>query len=217
MWFKRKLNPEKIKINNTKELLANGIEVIKHLPHLDLPSFRDPQQIARRAMVLVALLQLHFGAPTDVIHDWIIDNHLEGELTENEKTYLKVKFDDLPEQDQINIYWYIEAIWTFAWVGGLHHNLSLHTEVENSLAEMIPSPIKKISVSAFIENFKIRNEKEIFTTLDKFYRAHWFAKNNSLKGIHSDKVLLDVVIERRKALEYVCYNEGSWDDVDMST
>ena len=53
--------------------------------------------------------------------------------------------------------------------------------------------------------------------LDKIYRAHWFARNNELKGEKSEKVDLDIIIERRKALEYTCYKEFEWDEISLDT
>ena len=53
--------------------------------------------------------------------------------------------------------------------------------------------------------------------LDKFYRAHWFARNNDLTGKKSDKVDMDLIMERRKALEYICYAEYEWDNISLDT
>lgn len=36
-------------------LRSSGIEVIEHLPYLDNPQFREPEEIAHRTIVLAAL------------------------------------------------------------------------------------------------------------------------------------------------------------------
>ena len=217
MWFKKKIKPESIKIKNTKELKSNGIEVIDHLPYLEYPNFRDSKDIAERMMILLALFQLHLGAPTEIIKRWIEVNGLQDNLTDEEKQFLNINYKDLPEQDQINIYWYIEAIWAFAWVGGLHNNLSFNSGVEDFLATILPNIKNSDPADPFISDFKIRNELEIFEMLDRFYRAHWFARNNNLTGKESDKVDLDLIMERRKALEYVCYKANEWDEISLDT
>ena len=217
MWFNRKINPEKIKIKNTKVLRKNGINVIEHLAYLENPKFRESKKVAKRMMTLLGLFQLHLKAPNGMIKKWIDENELTNILTTEESEFLKKDYKKLPKQNQIDIYWYIEAIWTFAWIGGFHDNLTFNTGVENSLASHLPNIERNESAKPFIDKFKFRKEIEIFTMLDKFYRAHWFARNNNLKGITSEKVELDIILERRKALEFTCYDEFDWDEISLDT
>jgi len=217
MWFRNKIKPEKIKDRNTKQLRSNGIEVIEHLPYLDNPDFRQPKEIAHRTMVLSALFQLHLQAPREIIKKWLEENRLVNYLNKEESEYLETDYTELPEQTQIDIYWFVEAIWTFAWIGGFHNNLTLNTGVEDSLASLIPNIAKNERAEKFISEFKLRNHLEIFEMLDKFYRAHWFARNNDLTGKQSDKVDLDIIMERRKALEYTVYREFNWDEISLDT
>ena len=217
MWFQKKIKPEKIKDSNTRQLRSLGIEVIEHLPHLDNPKFREPKEVARRTMVLTALFQLHLEAPREIIEKWLQENELMNYLSKKELEYLEREYSELPEQAQIDIYWFVEAIWTFAWVGGLHNNLTLNTGVEDSLASLIPNIAKNEPAERFVSEFKLRNQVEIFEMLDKFYRAHWFARNNNLTGKQSNKVDIDIIMERRKALEYTVYKEFNWDEISLDT
>lgn len=217
MLFRRKMNPAKIKTVNTRKLHAMGIDVIEHLPMLEEPEFREPEKIARRMMVLLALFQLHLKAPNEIVKQWLEDNGLMGELTENELTYLGTKYSNLSQQSQTDIYWFVEAIWTFAWVGGLHDTLTFNTGVENSLVTLVPNIQHNEPTAKFISDFSLRKQVDIFDMLDKFYRAHWFARNNSLTGKTSDQVDIDIIMERRKALEYVVYKKYEWDDISLDT
>ena len=168
-------------------------------------------------MVLTALFQLHLEAPRKIIEKWLQENELMNYLSKKELGYLEREYSELPEQAQIDIYWFVEAIWTFAWVGGLHNNLTLNTGVEDSLASLIPNIAKNEPAGRFISEFKLRNQVEIFEMLDKFYRAHWFARNNNLTGKQSNKVDIDIIMERRKALEYTVYKEFNWDEISLDT
>lgn len=217
MWFKRKINPEKIKLNNTKELCLIGIDVIEHLPYLETPEFRNSTEIARRMMVLTALFQLNLNAPRAVIKNWILENQLENSLTVKENRFLDIEYKDLTDQEKNDIYWYVESVWTFAWAAGLHNNLTLNTGVEGSLSDLTPNIANNASAKSFITNFKLQGEKKIFIMLDKLYRAHWFARNNNLKGITSKYVDLDIIMERRKALEYICFKNEEWDEITLDT
>lgn len=217
MLFQKKIKPEIIKKKNTKKLRSSGIEVIEHLPYLDNPNFREPKEIARRTLVLTALFQLHLQAPREVIKKWLDENGLLTSLNADELEYLETEYSELPEQTQTDIYWFVEAIWTFAWIGEFHNNLTLNTGVEDSLASLIPNIVKNEPAKKFISEFKLRNQVEIFEMLDKFYRAHWFARNNNLTGKQSDKVDLDIIMERRKALEYTVYKEFDWNEISLDT
>ncbi len=217
MWSQKKIKPEKIKDRNTKQLRSSGIKVIEHLPYLDNPEFREPKEIAHRMIILTALFQLHLKAPKDIIKKWLEENGLIPYLNKDELGYLETEYFQLPEQTQIDMYWFVEAIWAFAWIGGLHNNLTFNTGVEDSLATLIPNIAKNEPAEKFISDFKLRNQVEIFETLDKFYRAHWFARNNHLTGKKSDKVDLDIIMERRKALEFTVYKEFDWDEISLDT
>ena len=113
MFFKSKLNPEKIKKANTKKLNKQGLKVIDHLPLLDEPSFRSDEAIAKRSLVMMGIIQLMFEAPNDFIREWLTDNDLIDELTEHEKHLLDTSFDKSNEQEQIDLHWTIECLWAF--------------------------------------------------------------------------------------------------------
>ncbi|WP_052596495.1 DUF4272 domain-containing protein [Aureispira sp. CCB-QB1] len=217
MWFKKKINPYKIKENNTKELISIGVKVSMGLPILDKANFRRSKDVAERMMVSLALFQLHLGAPIKTIEDWIEKNNLIGKLTNKETKYLHTNYEDLPEQDQIDLYWYIEAVWAFAWAGNLHENLTLNTGVEDSLASMLPNIQDGELALVFIQKYRLRQDITIFEMLDKFYRAHWYARSIKLKGKQSDFVDLDIIMERRKTLEFICYSEFEWNEISLDT
>jgi len=51
--------------------------------------------------------------------------------------------------------------------------------------------------------------------LDLYYRAHWYAREGSLKGFSTGVFNLDIIVERRKALEWISDSKiEDWDDVD---
>ncbi len=211
------INPEKIKKQNTSYLKDIGIDVIEHLPYIELNEFQNDKDIARRCLVLAALLQLNFGAPNEFIENWLKENDLLDFLTPHEQHILATKHGDLSEQEQTNLYWTIEAIWALAWVGKKHNNLTFNTGVEDTLAGMLPSFENNESGAGFVEGFSSRPTKEIFTKLDQFYRAHWFARNNNLTGNDDQLTNLDFIMERRKALEWVCNKNEQWDDISLDT
>lgn len=211
------INPKKVKKKNTSLLKGMGIDVIEHLPYIELNEFQNDRDIARRCLVLAALLQLHFGAPNEFIESWLKENNLMEFITPNETHILDTQYSDLTEQEQSDLYWTIEAVWALAWVGRKHNNLTFNTSVEDTLAGMTPSFQDNESGEGFIEGFSSRPAKEIFTKLDQFYRAHWYAKNSDLSGSDSPAADVDLIMERRKALEWVCNKHEEWDLISLDT
>ncbi|TQV75192.1 DUF4272 domain-containing protein [Aliikangiella marina] len=211
------MDPQKIKEQNIKYLQRSGIKVIDWLPHINISEFRCDRDVAIRSVILAALLQLHFGAPNDFIEDYLKRNRLYTALTKKEKRLLTLGLDEWPNQDRIDLEWSIEAIWSLQWAGGKHNNLTFNTFVEDSLASMLPDFARNETADEFIKSFTLLDKEKIFTELDKFYRAHWYARNVQLKNNRDDRVNLSIIMERRKALEWICDKSLDWDDVPLDT
>jgi len=211
------LNPKKIKQENIQSLNEMGIFTAEHLPYLDKNKFRDSQEVGIRAVVLAALVQLNFGAPNDFVENYLESNDLTKELTINEKELLSKDYNDWSQQDQINLEWSMDAIWALVWAGGQHPHLTFNTSIENTLSSMLPQFHENEEAETCIKSFKLLPNKTLFKELDKFYRAHWYARNNKLTGRNDDKVNLSMIMERRKALEWICDTNLQWDDIPLDT
>lgn len=215
--FKKRYNPEKIKKENTKQLLKLGITVIDHLPYIEKTPHRIATEVSKRAIAMAALYQLAFSAPRDFVSDYIQENQLVDQLTKQEKELLETDYEDLDPQQKINLSWSVEAIWALAWVGKKHDNLTFNTPVEDSLAGYLPNFQANEPAVDFISSFKIRSESDTHKMLDLFYRAHWFARNNELNGKTSILANQSIIMERRTALEWACNSTVAWDEVELST
>lgn len=215
--FSLRFNLNKIKSENTQALRRAGIEVIDSLPALDDADVRSADAVAKRLIAMAALLQLHFKAPVSFIEEYLDENGLLEVLSSHEREVLRVGYDSLNERHRTDLYWTIEAIWALAWAGQKHDVLSLNTCVENKLASMLPNFAKKEAAHDFIASYRLRSKKELFSKLDLLYRAHWYARSRSLQGESNTLVDLDIVIERRKALEWVCNSSLAWDEISLDT
>ena len=215
--FSNKLDPEKIKAKNTKQLKKLGIDVIDHLPWIEIKKQRADPDIAKRWITMSALLQLHFNAPREFICNYLKKNELLSEVSDAEQIYIETDYSEINEQLQINLNWSIEAIWALAWVGGFHEKLTFNTGVENSLASFLPDFHELESAEKYIKKFRARKQKVVFVELDRFYRAHWYARNLQLEGKSSNKVNLSIIMERRRALEWVSNSFEVWDEISLDT
>jgi hypothetical protein len=212
------LNPLAIKRDNEALILTRGGQICDWLPHLDPDTPpRDAAAIARRALVLNAMIQIAFRAPTPVIKTWIEANGLTGDLAASERAILAKPTADLTEQERTNLLWSLEALWAFAWIGGLIDDLPYREPVGDTLASLCPDLRQNESVERFVRSWNPRPHAEVFRMLDLYFRLHWWTRDADLRGEPSGDASLDVITERRKALEWAMDAEQDWDRVEMST
>ncbi|MBX9695305.1 MAG: DUF4272 domain-containing protein [Cyanobacteria bacterium] len=210
------LDPELVKKQSEQIVLAAGGKICEWLPHIEQKDLRPASEIIARALVLNAMLNIYFEAPTSIILNWITANDLTDHLTQREKEILSKRNDELTEQELINLFWYIESLWALMWVGNLIEQMPFDRPVEDFMASLAPNLQKNEDRSRFSKMMRMREVDEIFRMLDLYFRLHWYASDGQLNGYSTEPVELSIVMERRKALEWVLSNQG-WDEVDLST
>src|ERR1700709_1724606 len=87
---------------------------------------RSAETVARRALVLFAVVGLALGAPRDEVTAWLADNDLDGELTPRERVF---RDDPSPPPQQIvDFGWQAERVAVLLWALGQIAVLPLATE-----------------------------------------------------------------------------------------
>ena len=168
-------------------------------------------------LALHAILQLHFGAPAPVIAAWIAKNDLGASLARRERLLL-VGGGGLTDRQRTDLFWYVEALWAMAWAGQLVPDLPVDRPVGDVLASLLPQIRRDEGAAAFRRAFQLRPTEALFGMLDLYYRAHWYARDGRLNGRPTAPFDLDVIMERRKALEWL--NDRTiedWDDTPEDT
>jgi hypothetical protein len=212
------IDTKAIKRDNEAIIRKHGGQICDWLPWPDPDAAAgDVQAVARRALVLNAMVQIAFKAPIPIIERWISHNGLDGDLVETERVILSKANSDLTDQEQANLFWNLEALWALAWAGSLIDELPFDQPVGNNLASLSPSLQRNEDGSKFLKRMRLRPHDELFRMLDLYYRLHWWTRNAQLQGQQSGNVSIDIIMERRKALEWVLSAEDDWDNVEMST
>jgi Domain of unknown function (DUF4272) len=212
------LEPLEIKVESERIIKALGGEICDWLPWLDRTNPRESTEVADRALVLHAMLQIYFGAPVHVIASWIKTNRLEVSLSRQDRSTLNKQLSELTEQERTNIYWYIEALWAMVWAGQLVENLAVDQSVGDNLASLLPNLQLKEDASSFRRRFALRPFEQIYRMLDLYFRAHWYARNGHLNGYSTEPFNLDVIMERRRALEWISDGTISdWEETPEDT
>jgi hypothetical protein len=212
------VDPIDVKKQSETVIRRFGGQICDWLPVLDRDAQpRDLDSVVRRALVLNALLQIYFKAPIAFIKDWITRNALDNDLSASEREILDKDDEELTEQERINLYWYIEALWTFAWAGQLIPELAFDEGVGNVLATLSPALQRNEDGAKFSKKMRLRSRDELFQMLDLYYRLHWWTRNAQLTGQDTGEVRLDIIMERRKALEWIMHPTCDWDKVEQGT
>lgn len=208
----------RIKIESERIIKKSGGRVCDWLPIIDPnKSLRTEEDIVNRSLVLNALSMIYFKAPIGIVRDWIHSNNLNSSLSNKEKALLDKDNRDLEEQELIDLFWYIEALWALMWVGNLIDDIPFDKPVEDYMASLTPDLQNNEDGSKFMKNMKIREQEEIYKKLDLYFRIHWFTEDSRINNYPTGKIDPDIIIERRKALEWVLDKDLDWDDIPLNT
>ena len=211
------IDPDAIKRHSESVILRAGGRICEWLPTIECTEARELGEIVDRALVLNALLQLHFEAPSHIIAEWIKSQSLQSALSASERAFLEKPTELLAEQEQIDLFWYIEALWAFLWATHLIEDMSFGRCADPSMASLCPELQNNEDGAKFRLRMKLRSYAELYAMRDLAYRFHWWTFDARLKGQDTGSVSLDSVMERRKALEWILDRQLDWDDVPLDT
>jgi hypothetical protein len=212
------MNPAEAKERSEHVIRALGGKTLDWLPWLDRTEPRESARVADRALAMHALLAIYFRAPIALIADWIDRNGLSPVVSRRERALLDAPSRGLSDQDRTNLYWYLEALWALVWAGGLIPELPIEKPVGDNLASLLPDIEQGQMADGFRAGFVLRPFGEIFQTLDLYFRAHWYARDGQLNGYSTGVFDLDIIMERRRALEWIADRTiEDWDEVPEST
>lgn len=206
-----------IKTTSEQQILSLNGKICGWLPSIEHTNPRTLKDIAERALVLNAMIQLAFNAPPKFIRDWILSNGLADALAESEKFIINDPEKKLSEQEVANLEWSIEALWTLMWACGQVFDLKIHEPVGDTLAAMLPNLRNNESASDFYTKLIRRNYEELYGMRDLIYRANWYARDGKLNGYSTEPINQDIIMERRKAIEWSCDDQQDWDNTDQGT
>jgi hypothetical protein len=212
------VDPEKVKRESEEVILHAGGDINESLPLIeDNLKLRHGHEIADRALVVNALFQVHLGVPTDTIGRWLNTNNVSELLTAKENSILEKATGALTDQEMTDFYWYKEALWALLWVGSIVEAIPFDSPAGGHVVPELPNLAGNEPGSRLIESMHIRHFHEVFSALDLYYRLHWYARDGRLNDYSTGNVDMDIIMERRRALEWVMHPEVDWDKVDLST
>ena len=219
------ISPEERRTKTNQKLKEMGIAYIDMLPVVESSeqvNLKSLDEIAKRCVA--SLLAIQLGCDINSDNDYndskeyfskmLKDFGVEDSLLPKEKKLFDGNYD---KQDAIDVVWTYEAYWSLCWALGLVDDI----EDASSICD-IDKAISFVSKSKNLEDFKskckVRDIEEILDMLDLYYRYHWAVTEHQLNpdtkiGNLND----DIVVERRRGLEWLFLDMNDWFDIPLNT
>lgn len=197
---------------------------LPQLPTIEACQFKTKEDIARRAVALLIVIQFACdvaqGGNVEESRDFFINMlrtyKVENDLTENERDFLQASEPDV--QKAINISWQYEAYWTLIWALGFVEELDFPDEVCDC-----EYAIQVVSNCETFEQFYLqavmRSQEEILDEADKIYRYHWACVDSRIQERPAPAGMNEsIVMERRRGLFWIIgHRNEEWDTISMDT
>ncbi len=209
------INPQEVKIQSEKIILNAGGEILDWLPVIELSSSRSTDEVINRALILNAMYQLHLNAPKHYIVEWIEKNSLCLDLSPKESAILNTT-GELTKNDHLELYWSLEALWALLWATNLISDLPFTQQVGDILAILSPDVQNNEDGYKYKSTMHLKPINSLHRMLDLYYRLHWWLNKAQIDRKDTSNIILEVIKERRKALEWILSTDTTWDDIDLS-
>jgi Domain of unknown function (DUF4272) len=191
-------------------------------PHSDSPSEeledvpRGAEEIARRTLILSAVIACAYGADKRATVDWFTSQKLWTDVSPEEKAFLT---GEPTSQAQIDMTWRIEALvpllWALRKIDAMP-SLAQQFDTTEAVKTLVFPPA---SIAVFVAAAALRSEAEIKSEYEKVYDAHWRVRDAQLSGKAPPlDVNAGVVRERHHAFNWIIgYGNQTWDEVATDT
>lgn len=178
---------------------------------------RSPGEVARRCVILYAVLAVAHGESRDKLVTWLHEERLWEAVSPQESAFL---LSEWPTQQRcMDATWRAEALFALLWSLDLIAELPSPTQLcDVQLIRSVLPPLFGSTVE-FISSAKLRNEDLIHSANESTYRTHWRVRDAQLNGRPvPDRLNADVVQERHYAFNWLIgYLGENWDDIKTDT
>lgn len=219
------IKPEDRREKSNVKIKGMGIACMEMLPLRESSKearLKSLDEICNRAIACLLAIQLaedvHNERGCEESMELFLDLLEKYEASEYLLEKEKRLFDGTyTKQDAIDVCWTYEAYWSLVWTLGLVEDISY----PNTICDVVRA-IKLVSDTDGKEAFKaqcrLRGIEEILDMLDLHYRYHWVRVEKRLRPATEIKDLNpEIVIERRRRLEWLISEENDWFDIPMNT
>jgi len=219
------ITPEERRKKNNEYIKSHGIACLESLPMVESSSdvqLKDIDSICKRAIACLLSIQLacdienqnDYEESKELFSNLLKEYGVEDELLEKEKRLFEKQYS---EQDVVDVTWTYEAYWSLVWVLGLIDDIKMAGDIcDCQKAITLVGDCK--NYAEFKSKCHIRNVEEVLDMLDLYYRYHWACVEKQVNpNTNIGNLNPDVVVERRKGLEWVISTVEEWDEISLDT
>lgn len=202
-----------------------GIACLETLPLLEDSTqvkLKSLDDICKRAVATLLAIQLacDIGENNDYeeskqLFTKLLDKYgVKDELLDKEKRLFEGTYT---MQDAIDVAWSYEAYWSLLWALGMVDDISYPSDICDC-EKAIKTVGDSKDYEEFVNKCHLRDIEEILDMLDLYYRYHWACVE---KQVNPDtpigKLNDEVVMERRRGLEWLVSKEKDWNNISLDT
>jgi len=197
-------------------LRKHRIPAHPYLPLLDDSDFKKPEVVARRLIALYALAGLAHNVDPKELKAWLIAESLWDCVAPSERGFFDGRV--FSEQEDVDLSWKQESLFTLCWSGGLTDTLDLPVG-ECDLTDIFPQIPPEVPCGHFVREFSLRDANAIWQQCDLYYSIHASHRHPELweQDTYPDELRSEVIYERRRALDWLVNAQLNWDDVALDT
>lgn len=167
---------------------------------------RPLEEVVGRALVMNALVNVHFRAPVEVVRRWVEANGVAQHLSPRERALLAKPNADVTSEERAELRGYVEGLWALLWAGGVADDLSPERGVPGGMAALVPSLKKNDAGSVLSGRMRLRPGAELSRMLDLYEQRY---ADTQAGVLPADAVAW--IKQRRKALTWVLKPGMNWD------
>lgn len=219
------ITSEERRKRNNEYIKEMGIACLETLPLIESSSdvkIKDIDDICKRAIACLLSIQLacdieegnDYNESRELFSKLLNEYNVVDNLLDKEQ---KIFNNNYSNQDVIDVVWTYEAYWSLIWALGLIDDIKIPNDIcDCKKAVTLVGDCK--DYKEFKNKCKLRNIEEILDMLDLYYRYHWACVEKRIRPETPIGVLnSDVVIERRRGLEWLISKVDDWNDISLDT
>lgn len=205
------INVMKVREKSLSAAEKFGFDINKQLPTIELTKNRDISEIIGRTLALYAVVAVSYGLDRKDSIKWLKKEFIYGYLSNSEIDYL---LNSTEEDGFFNRQ--VESLNVFAWSLFLVETIDFSAHCSSNLVSKFPDILKFENSKYFKKMSKLRDYETIYEFCDLSYCLHWAFVENPVDKRRNSNVEKHVVIERRRALEWLISDVG-WDELSLDT
>ena len=191
-----------------------GVDVPATLPLLDVGlEMRSAAEITSRILAMNAVAATAYGFEKAKAISWLKQEALTDLLSETERQFI---FEGTGQPSRFQVH--VEGMWALAWSMGVVNEMNFAKDCDNRFVTILPNIKQSQSSAEFRKKVKPRPLDQVVAACDLAYCLHWAIRQAELSGNRPPGNLKNyVVVERRRALEWLLSGDTAWDDGSLDT